>query len=100
MDRRRKKGGIKDKKKKAAKSTTVAASSKKAVNETQTPNFFQVLQPAKSLDTTSRYKLRSKATLNAALADPVNYKSPNSVDGPESGLFLYLDLHGHTTKRG
>lgn len=61
-----------------------------------------MLAPAKPTDMSlQRYKLRSgKKSSNSILASPVNYKISSPVAGPDSGLFLYLDLHGHTTKRG
>lgn len=102
LRRQRKKSGLKDRKKKNAKSlpASLASSSQRLSDGSQTQSFFQVLQHDKSTEGSQRFKLRSKPTLKSVLSNQTSYKLSNPRFGPESGLFLYLDLHGHTTKRG
>ncbi|ODN06407.1 Cytosolic carboxypeptidase-like protein 5 [Orchesella cincta] len=102
--RRRRKGSVRERKKKVTKSASKAKTSKnnKKSDEAETTPYLQMLLPSKPIEATTRYKdkLRSKANISATLANPVNYKISSPISGPDSGLFLYLDMHGHTTKRG
>jgi len=60
----------------------------------------------KSMSSSSQHKkkrtgrLKKRHSSTSAINTSLSYKTSNVYKDSESGLFLYVDMHGHATKRG
>jgi hypothetical protein len=104
--RRRKKGGAKERKKKPPpkKSTSVTEVAKEKKRTSAGTKSLLVKQ--ESLPNSQAYlpkieqEVPQPRQTRSRSSGSVWYKTSERCNDNSSGLFLYIDMHGHTTKRG